>query len=152
MMFTESRSRTSPVLDVSKGCPVGTDLYYECFRCGEILESLPAAAATCKCGNIEIYPEDCRMGIESPADARLLSRAAKIARELLRLPGRFHDIGTVGFGKLLKETGYWDAPDAVTEGVIREVLAEHPEFILDWRIWSEDKRTSDCWYWVGDAK
>ena len=43
---------------------------------------------------------------------------------------------------LLKESGYFEMYDQVSEADIVEELKKHPELIDDWLMLSEDKRTS----------
>lgn len=49
--------RTYISLDPAKGWPAGSDVYYECLRCGEVIPSLPAGSRECACGNIAIDVE-----------------------------------------------------------------------------------------------
>jgi hypothetical protein len=46
---------------------------------------------------------------------------------------------------LLVDSGYLDFPRDVSEEAILQELQVHPEYIRDWRIYSEDKRTTG-WY------
>jgi len=46
---------------------------------------------------------------------------------------------------LLKESGYFEMYEQVSEADITEGLNKHPECINDWLMVSEDKRTSSGW-------
>jgi hypothetical protein len=46
---------------------------------------------------------------------------------------------------LLANSGYLESPESVSEEAILQELRVHPEYIQDWRIYSEDKRTTG-WY------
>jgi|SRR4026207_240018 len=69
-----------------------------------------------------------------------------VINALLRIPRRFYELGNVVFMTLLEESGYCAMPDQITESAIRDALNKQPEFMRDWQILSEDKRTSG-WYW-----
>ena len=64
---------------------------------------------------------------------------------LLFLPKKFHDLGNVSVYALLAESGYLDSSEDITEEAILQGLHAQPECIQDWRIFSEDKRTTG-WY------
>jgi hypothetical protein len=64
---------------------------------------------------------------------------------LIFLPRHFYDLGNVSFYSLLKDTGYLDSSEKVTQADIRKALLKHPECIDEWRRLSEDKRTTG-WY------
>jgi len=49
---------------------------------------------------------------------------------------------------LVEESGYLESHEQVSEEVILKDLREHPEYLRDWKIYSEDKRTTG-WY-LGD--
>jgi hypothetical protein len=46
---------------------------------------------------------------------------------------------------LLVKSGYLDFPEGISEEDLLQGLHAHPEYIRDWRIYSEDKRTTG-WY------
>ena len=146
-MLNLIRERDSSGVDASRGYPVGTDVSYECKRCGDIVPSLLSRTVRCKCCNIEIYPEDGRVHIEYPADVRIVSESVRLADVLIRIPRRYNELGNVNLPTLLKQSGYCKAHAMITESVIREALAEHPEFVIDWQLLSEDNR-SGGWYWL----
>lgn len=65
---------------------------------------------------------------------------------LIHLPRRFNSLGNVSIYDLLKETGYFEMHDQVSEESIHEPLAQQPECVDEWINYSEDKRSSTGWY------
>ena len=47
----------------SKGYPSGKKIFYECLICGEVIESMPAHFAECKCQNITVDASGGRLSI-----------------------------------------------------------------------------------------
>lgn len=47
---------------------------------------------------------------------------------------------------LVKESGYFEVYDKISEDVIEKALKEKPELIAEWIGWSEDQRISEGWY------
>jgi hypothetical protein len=70
----------------------------------------------------------------------------QIKDKLILLPRVFNRIGNVAIYDLLKETGYFEMYDQLSEEIIFESLAQHPEYVNDWLTYSEDKRTNSGWY------
>lgn len=66
--------------------------------------------------------------------------------KLIWLPRRFNSLGNVSIYDLLKETGYFEIYDKISEDSIREVLMQHPECVDEWISYSEDKRSISGWY------
>lgn len=59
--------------DESKGYPTGEGLYYECKRCGSRVSTVNIReAGFCKCRNLHIDVDYCRVSIKSPGSVRLL--------------------------------------------------------------------------------
>ena len=69
----------------------------------------------------------------------------RLADALIRIPRRSREENT-SIHDLLNECCYLKLPAAITESAIREALAEHPEFIADWHMFSLDKRCGS-WFW-----
>ena len=72
--------------------------------------------------------------------------------DVIRLPRKFGNLGNVSIHSLLKATGYFENHSQVSESAIREELIRHPEFIQDWMLLSEDKRSNAGWYFRQDDK
>lgn len=49
---------------------------------------------------------------------------------------------------LLKETGYFDVHDKVTESTILQELINHLNCVERWLAWSENKRSANGWYFL----
>jgi hypothetical protein len=71
---------------------------------------------------------------------------------LILIPRKFHQRGNVSIYDLLKETDYIEMHDQFSEESIREILAQHPECVDEWQIYSQDKRTSSGWYFEQEDK
>ncbi len=65
---------------------------------------------------------------------------------IIALPETFNTSGTVSIKDLLKETGYCDIYDLISEISIAEVLSTNLQAVNYWLEYSEDKRTSSGWY------
>jgi len=57
----------------SAGYPAGSNLFYECQRCGEAVPSRPLDSTHCKCRNIMIDADYGRIDIEDHAQVKLFS-------------------------------------------------------------------------------
>ena len=73
-----------------------------------------------------------------PSDSSLVRAICKIPREFRR--------GNISPRESLERFGYDSAREAVTVAALRSCLEEEPELITEWLHWSEDKRTSDGWF------
>lgn len=69
-----------------------------------------------------------------------------ITDKLIKLPSMFHRRGNVSIYDLLKETGYFEMNQQISEKIIQAALLQHPECVDEWLNYSEDKRTSTGWY------
>jgi hypothetical protein len=49
---------------------------------------------------------------------------------------------------LVAASGYRDVRDTLNDSQIRAQLARDPSLIEDWALWSQNKRTSDGWYFT----
>lgn len=65
---------------------------------------------------------------------------------LINLPRKFNSVGNKSIYDLLKETGYFEIHDKISVESIRNRLAQSPEYVKDWILYSEDKRSSSGWY------
>ena len=55
--------------------PKDTDLYYRCEDCGDVIPSVPVQNTGCKCGNVFIDKDYCRLVV---ADLRALSAGSDV--------------------------------------------------------------------------
>ena len=67
-------------------------------------------------------------------------------KRVLHLPHLFNDLGNRSIDSLLKDTGYFEMSDQICEDDISNGLTQYPEYVKDWKQWSDDKRTSSGWY------
>ena len=65
--------RTYTSFDPLQGYPAGTDLYYECGICGDVLPSLPKDSIMCSCKNITIDADYGRISIRDHGMIKLFS-------------------------------------------------------------------------------
>jgi len=66
--------------------------------------------------------------------------------DIIFLPDRFYSEGNVSIYSLLKESGYFELHDQISEADIFQELTQHLECIDQWLNWSENKRSSSGWY------
>lgn len=71
-----------------------------------------------------------------------------IAMQIVTMPRRFHSLGNISIFSLLKETGYFELHDQISEEDIRTALLCCPECIREWMQYSEDQRSSNAWYFT----
>ena len=57
----------------SAGYPAGSNLFYECQRCGESVLSRPPNSTHCKCRNVMIDVDYGRIKIQDPTQVKLYS-------------------------------------------------------------------------------
>jgi hypothetical protein len=65
---------------------------------------------------------------------------------VIYLAKNYSERNDVSIYSLLKEVGYFDIHDEVSEDLIRKALFLHPNCVNDWIRFSEDKRSSAGWY------
>ena len=53
--------------------------------------------------------------------------------------------------QLFKESGYLEYTSSIITEEIKQYLADHPDYINDWIIYSSDKRTSEGWYFLQEG-
>jgi hypothetical protein len=66
--------------------------------------------------------------------------------DLIHIPRKFEDFGNVSMYSLLRDSGYFEAHNQISESTIREALRAHPDMVDEWIRFSEDKRTNAGWY------
>jgi hypothetical protein len=71
--MTEAAKRVYYDVDPATGYPAGSDLFYECQRCGDVLPSRPEDNAACTCRNIMIDVDYGRIKIQDHAKVKLFS-------------------------------------------------------------------------------
>ena len=71
---------------------------------------------------------------------------------LIHLSRRFNELGNLSIYSLLKDTGYFETHNQISESAIREALLGHPECVNEWMHLSEDKRSSAGWYFRRSGK
>jgi hypothetical protein len=70
-----------------------------------------------------------------------------MVKDILQIPEKFYDPSVdKSFYTLLKESGYFEDYDKISEEDIYQELLNHPEAIDQWEGWSDDKRTTSGWY------
>jgi len=70
----------------------------------------------------------------------------KVIISIISLPENFHKNRTISAYSLLNESGYFELFEIIYEDDIYEELYQHQQYIEQWLIWSEDKRTDAGWY------
>ena len=61
-------------------------------------------------------------------------------------PSRRFNEGSMSTYELVRQTGYLEVYDEISEAGIRDTLARYPECADQWISYSEDKRTTSGWY------
>ncbi|HVS32820.1 MAG TPA: hypothetical protein VMS98_15355 [Thermoanaerobaculia bacterium] len=54
--------------------PNGSDLFYECLRCSDVIPSLPRDNIGCTCGNVFVDIDAYRVAIDDYSKIRVLRR------------------------------------------------------------------------------
>lgn len=67
---------------------------------------------------------------------------------IVNIPSTLHSNETESMYSLLQNYNYFEKYEIVQESLIREILIKNPEYINQWLQWSEDKRTSEGWYFI----
>ncbi len=65
---------------------------------------------------------------------------------IIYLPKKFYKQRDVSIYSLLKESGYFELHNQISEANIFDELIKHSECIDQWLNWSADKRSSSGWY------
>lgn len=69
-----------------------------------------------------------------------------VIAKILYMPASFREVGNVPFARLLRDSGYNEIYEQVSEDDIAASLAKAPNCISDWMEYSSDKRSSGGWY------
>jgi|ERR1043166_168284 hypothetical protein len=72
----EREHREYQDLDSAKPPPAGTNLFYECSVCGNVIPSTPTKGARCRCRNIVVDGDSRRIEIRDRAKVKLFSLPA----------------------------------------------------------------------------
>lgn len=76
---------------------------------------------------------------------------SEIAKKAAALPRDFYAQSTRSIYDLLKQSGYFEAHDAIDEPALAEAFSSQIELVADWLSYSEDKRGGDGWYIVSEG-
>ena len=71
-----------------------------------------------------------------------------IVKRICYLPVDFHRLRTVSAIQLLRDSGYLNKPENITNEMVEAFLRDHPELVTQWLNWSADKRVSSGWYFL----
>lgn len=71
-----------------------------------------------------------------------------IANNVVNMPNRFYNQGRVSYIDLIKNSGYVERSDEITEEIILKVLPKFPKAIVEWLKRSEDHRGDKGYYFV----
>lgn len=69
-----------------------------------------------------------------------------VIAKILHMPANFRELGNVSFYSLLRDSGYNEIYEQVSEDDIAAGLAKSPGCISDWMEYSSNKRSSGGWY------
>jgi len=72
--------------------------------------------------------------------------------KIILLPRLFNNLKDVSICELLKETGYFEFYNKITEELIYEKLSQFVECVNEWILYSEDKRTGSGYYIIQEGK
>lgn len=76
--------------------------------------------------------------------------SAALLEQICDMPVAFK-LGSKSAIQLLEESGYFEMPNELTIEALVAFIGSHPNVILAWLKWSEDKRVSSGWYFVWKA-
>ena len=74
-------------------------------------------------------------------------RSSETINKIILLPKMFTDLGNISIYELLKQSGYFQNFNQITEKDIFNELSHQPERIKEWILYSENKR-SDSGYFI----
>lgn len=66
--------------------------------------------------------------------------------QIIEMPQRFNDVGTVSINELLSLTGYCQSYENISEADIANALSQKTSVVNSWLTYSEDKRVPSGWY------
>ena len=73
IMHKDNSEKFYQGFDESTGYPAGSNLFYECLRCGDVIPSLPNESSHCKCRNVMIDVDYGRVKVQDKSKAKLFS-------------------------------------------------------------------------------
>jgi len=73
--------------------------------------------------------------------------AETVVERLCNLPNAFRG-GMKSSVQLVAESGIAQCESALSVDAVAQHLGKHPELIEEWLRWSDDKRSSDGWYFL----
>jgi hypothetical protein len=73
------------------------------------------------------------------------------SNNIIHLPEKFWKQRDVSIYSLLKESGYFELHNQISEANILDALTKHPKCVGKWLTWSADKRNSSGWYFKQDG-
>ncbi|GAA0875039.1 hypothetical protein GCM10009118_14470 [Wandonia haliotis] len=71
-----------------------------------------------------------------------------IIKQILFLPFEFVQDNNHSIYSLLQNTGYFNVYSKITQSTILQELTNHSNCIEYWLSWSENKRSTDGWYFI----
>ena len=69
-----------------------------------------------------------------------------VINNIIYLLDKFYKLGNISIYSLLKESGYFELYNQISELEISVMLIQHSKCIDQWLSWSENKRNSSGWY------
>jgi len=69
-----------------------------------------------------------------------------ITKAVCEIAKTFEEKGDLFVVQLLKETGYLERPEMITEDEILKCLKQHPDLLDTWVLYSENQRIPEGWY------
>lgn len=79
---------------------------------------------------------------------RGIMQTKEIVFAIIHLPSEFNRKGDSSFYELLKSTEYFSFFSQINVPDLIEGLKQYPDCVFDWLQYSEDKRTSDGYYFI----
>ena len=76
---------------------------------------------------------------------------SNVVSKICSMSRDFYSLKNKSIIQLLIESGYIDETQLVTKEAILIYLAENPDLIPDWEIYSSDKRVSEGWYFLREG-
>jgi hypothetical protein len=80
-----------------------------------------------------------------------LINMSNLVEKICWLPTACKTIQTKSAFQLVKESGFFENPGALSQSRVESYLRKHSYLVHDWLIWSVDKRTDRGWYFLEEA-
>ena len=64
-----------------------------------------------------------------------------ITKAIVHIPVAMDERKSMSPLALLRETGYFEVHETISEGILQKAIRERPEYIHEWLEYSADKRT-----------